>query len=74
MAEHETVGELLEELRRVTGGYATPADGCATYTACYRALAELEADTHLHVHKENNVLLPPLRTEPFQRPAASATR
>jgi len=46
-AEHETVGALLEELNRVTGGYATPADGCATYGACYRALAELEADTHL---------------------------
>jgi len=24
----------------------------------YRGLAELEADTHLHVHKENNVLFP----------------
>ncbi|MGH9134819.1 MAG: iron-sulfur cluster repair di-iron protein [Ilumatobacteraceae bacterium] len=56
--EHETVGELLEQLRRVTDGYATPADACASYTACYRALADLEADTHLHVHKENNLLFP----------------
>lgn len=56
--EHETVGRLLEKLNRVTGGYATPTDGCATYAACYRALAELEADTHLHVHKESNVLFP----------------
>ena len=24
----------------------------------FRGLAELEADTHLHVHKENNVLFP----------------
>lgn len=24
----------------------------------YRGLAEVEADTHLHVHKENNVLFP----------------
>ena len=63
-AEHETVGELLAALRRVTDGYETPADGCATYAACYRALAELEADTHLHVHKESNVLIPALRTEP----------
>lgn len=54
--EHETVGALLGELARATGGYATPADGCATYAACYRALAELQADTHLHVHKESNVL------------------
>jgi regulator of cell morphogenesis and NO signaling len=60
-AEHETVGDLLDELRRVTSGYTTPADGCASYAACYRALAELEADTHLHVHKENNVLFPATR-------------
>ena len=57
-AEHETVGDLLDELHRVTSGYTTPADGCASYAACYRALAELEADTHLHVHKENNLLFP----------------
>jgi regulator of cell morphogenesis and NO signaling len=56
--EHETVGELLDALNRTTSGYATPADGCASYTACYRALADLEADTHLHVHKENNLLFP----------------
>ena len=62
--EHETVGELLDELRSVTSDYSTPADGCASYTACYRALADLEADTHLHVHKENNLLFPAARTEP----------
>lgn len=71
-AEHETVGGLLEELRRVTSGYATPADGCATYTACYRALADLEADTHLHVHKENNLLFPAARSE-FAGPSAAGT-
>jgi regulator of cell morphogenesis and NO signaling len=26
--------------------------------ACFAALADLEADTHLHIHKENNVLFP----------------
>ena len=59
--EHETVGDLLDHLNRVTDGYTTPADGCASYSACYLALAELEADTHLHVHKENNVLFPAIR-------------
>ncbi len=62
--EHETVGELLEDLNRVTNGYETPADGCATYNACYLALAELEADTHLHIHKESNVLFPAVQGEP----------
>ena len=56
--EHETVGALLDDLRRVTSGFAVPGDGCASYAACYRALADLEADTHLHVHKENNLLFP----------------
>ena len=69
-AEHETVGGLLEELNRVTSGYATPADGCASYAACYQALADLESDTHLHVHKENNLLFPALRAEPIAPTAA----
>ena len=60
--EHETVGALLDELRRVTSVYAVPEDGCASYAACYRALADLEADTHLHVHKENNLLFPAVRS------------
>ena len=72
-AEHETVGDLLDELNRVTSGYTTPADGCATYTACYRALADLEADTHLHVHKENNLLFPAVRAEPTRPTAAGTT-
>lgn len=60
--EHETVGALLEELHRVTSGYVVPGDGCASYVACYRALTDLEADTHLHVHKENNLLFPAVRS------------
>lgn len=58
LGEHDTVGELLANLRGLTDGYQTPADGCASYTLLFAGLAELEANTHLHVHKENNVLLP----------------
>ncbi|HEX4983051.1 MAG TPA: hemerythrin domain-containing protein, partial [Ilumatobacteraceae bacterium] len=58
MREHDAVGELLAQLRQLTNGYVPPADGCASYVACYAALAELEADTHLHIHKENNLLFP----------------
>lgn len=53
-----SAGELLTTLRSLTGGYVTPEDGCASYRALYAGLAELEADTHLHIHKENNVLFP----------------
>lgn len=58
LAEHEAVGELLARLRKLTSGYETPADGCASYKALYDGLAELEVDTHLHIHKETNVLFP----------------
>ena len=58
LLEHDRAGELLADLRVVTDGYQPPADGCASYQALYRGLEELEADTHLHVHKENNVLFP----------------
>lgn len=58
MGEHDRAGELLAELRSVTDNYRLPGDACATYEALYRGLAAIEADTHLHVHLENNVLFP----------------
>jgi regulator of cell morphogenesis and NO signaling len=58
LSEHDAVGDLLAELRRLTNDYTPPSDGCATYAACFAAMAEIEADTHLHIHKENNVLFP----------------
>ena len=58
LREHDQVGELLAELRRLGNQYQPPDDGCASYVTCFAALAELEADTHLHIHKENNLLFP----------------
>jgi regulator of cell morphogenesis and NO signaling len=72
-AEHETVGALLEQVRNLTNGYQTPADGCASYAACYSALADLEADTHLHVHKENNVLFPAVQAQWLERATATTS-
>jgi regulator of cell morphogenesis and NO signaling len=56
--EHDRAGELLAELRLRTGGYVVPAWGCGTLRALYRGLEKLEADMHIHVHLENNVLFP----------------
>lgn len=58
MREHDMVGDLLAALHRLTDGFQTPADGCASYQALFDGLAQLEADTHRHVHKENNLLFP----------------
>lgn len=56
--EHRALGRSLARLREVTGGYVAPEDGCASYRSLYERLAHLEADTHLHIHLENNVLFP----------------
>ena len=61
LMEHDRAGVLLAELRRYTQDYTIPADACTSYEALYRGLRHLEADTHLHVHKENNRLIPLVR-------------
>ncbi|MGZ4757686.1 MAG: iron-sulfur cluster repair di-iron protein [Acidimicrobiales bacterium] len=58
MVEHDRAGDLLVALREVTDDHIVPDDACASYTALYLGLEQLEADTHLHVHKENNLLFP----------------
>ena len=58
MAEHDRAGELLADLRAAADGYQVPDDGCASYTSLCERLAFLEADTHRHIHLENNVLFP----------------
>ena len=58
LGEHDRVGSLLRELRTASADYAVPTDGCASYHSLYGRLEHLEADTHRHVHLENNVLFP----------------
>ena len=58
VAEHDVVGDLFKEIRTLTDAYRTPDDGCGSYRALYEGLAQMEADLHLHIHKENNVLFP----------------
>ncbi len=58
MHEHDVAGALLARLRDLTDGFDTPPDGCRSYAALYEGFAQLESDTHLHVHKENNLLFP----------------
>ncbi len=57
-AEHDTVGGVLESMRRLTDGYAPPQWACNTYRALLDALHKLELDLHQHIHKENNILFP----------------
>lgn len=57
-AEHQDAGEALETMRALTDGFTPPDWACNTYRAMLQSLAELEADMHQHVHKENNILFP----------------
>jgi regulator of cell morphogenesis and NO signaling len=58
LMEHDQVGEVLARMRSLCDGYQPPADACASYVALFAGLEELEEDTRLHVHKENNLLFP----------------
>jgi regulator of cell morphogenesis and NO signaling len=70
--EHDGAGAALARLRELTDGYTVPAWGCNTYRALLDGLAELERDTHRHIHKENNVLFPAALA--LERRGQAATR
>jgi regulator of cell morphogenesis and NO signaling len=58
MMEHDSAGELLRKMRRVTNDYRPPEDACMSFQMLYRALQEFETDLHQHIHLENNILFP----------------
>lgn len=59
--DHDHAGAALHRLRALTRGFTPPADACALYTQMLQGLLALERDLHMHVHLENNVLLPRAR-------------
>jgi len=56
--EHEHAGDALGRMRELTNGFTAPEDACNTFKAMLAGLAEVEADMHRHVHKENEILFP----------------
>lgn len=56
--EHDDAGEALARMRELSAGFTPPPDACNTFRAMLDGLAELEADMHRHVHKENSILFP----------------
>lgn len=57
-ADHERVGDLLRELRRLTNDYVVPANACGSWRALWQGLDALDEDLHRHIHLENNILFP----------------
>ncbi len=56
--EHVEVAQMLHTLRTLTNGFTAPGTACNSFRGLYQMLTELEADTHTHIHLENNVLFP----------------
>ncbi|HNY40928.1 MAG TPA: iron-sulfur cluster repair di-iron protein [Bryobacteraceae bacterium] len=57
-SEHANAGDALGELRAMTKNYELPAYACTTVRTLYEGLQALEADLHVHIHLENNILFP----------------
>jgi regulator of cell morphogenesis and NO signaling len=56
--EHDSAGDNLRKIRESLNDFAIPEYACVTYKSLLNGLLELEADLHLHIHLENNILFP----------------
>jgi regulator of cell morphogenesis and NO signaling len=54
--DHERANELLEELRRVTGGYVAPPHACGSWRRLWSNLQELDVDLVAHIELEDGTL------------------
>lgn len=58
MHEHTAEGERFRKIETLSNNYTPPSDACNTYRVTFALLNEFEADLHLHIHLENNILFP----------------
>ncbi len=56
--DHDDAGAALHRMRSLTDNFIPPPNACTTHLSMLRTLEELEQDTHIHVHKENEILFP----------------
>ncbi|MCP3968211.1 MAG: hypothetical protein GY750_00800 [Lentisphaerae bacterium] len=56
--DHRTASELILKVKSICNNYQLPDDACITYRLFITELQEMEADTHIHITLENNVLHP----------------
>jgi regulator of cell morphogenesis and NO signaling len=60
--EHKRAGELMKEIRRLSTNYTAPIHACPTFQMAYRMLEEFEQDMMQHIHLENNILFPRIKS------------
>lgn len=56
--DHDSVGAALHRIRDLTNNYTSPTWACPSVIQMLTQLQSLEADTHVHIHLENNLLFP----------------
>lgn len=56
MHEHTNEGKRFRKIETLSNNYTPPEDACNTYRVTFALLKEFEADLHLHIHLENNIL------------------
>lgn len=54
--EHDSVGRMLEKIRKLNHNYEIPEDACTSYKLLFKMLEEFENDLFIHIHLENNIL------------------
>ncbi len=64
-AGNQSAADAMKKIRELTNQYAFPPDVGNSYKFMLQAFRGLEADLHLHIHEENNILFPLLLTEDF---------
>lgn len=71
--DHDDAAAALASMRSALFDYAVPAEACRSYAALIAALKELDEDTRIHIHKENNALFPAGIRAEADRTARSGT-
>lgn len=56
--EHMKVGLAFDRIRDITGDFAVPEWGCASFRLAMAELEDLTSDMLRHIHLENHVLMP----------------
>jgi regulator of cell morphogenesis and NO signaling len=54
--EHVIAGELVKQIRSLSGNYLPPEFACPTFRITYNKLREFDNDLMRHIHLENNIL------------------
>lgn len=56
--EHDDEGDRFRKIAALTNSYQAPEHACNSYKLVLEELKQFEANLHIHIHVENNILFP----------------